>query len=358
MATETMATHHAAITSELGLKPVQALNRLLDIVTGYCAAQAFLAACKLGLFEELSQRAATAEDLAGRANIHPVGCRRLLVALAKLGLVERDGELYRNSELGQYCSSKSAVNFEALSGFGNPFYHMFEYLPDAVREYSPRWQQALGTSKEDVFGALYEDPVRLRQFAQFMNALSIPQGQQIAERFDFTPYRCVMDVAGGPGGQAVQIGLRHTHLRGIITDMAPVCEIAKEYIEASGLSGRFTAVPADLFEGAYPKGADVILLGHILHDWSDDKCRKILGNCREALPPEGALLISETVLGPDFSGSTFALMKDLAMMVACESEARERSEAEYRSLLDETGFEIAEVIRLDAPRDFMVARKK
>ena len=177
-------------TQSLGkpaLKPVQALNRLLDIVTSYCDTQAFLAGCKYGLFEEMSKGPATAEDLSRRVNIHPVGCRRLLVALAKLGLVEHEGDLYRNSELGQFCSSKSSVNLSALSGFGDPFYHMFEFLPDALREYSPRWQQALGTSKEDVFGALYEDPARLRQFALFMNAMSVPQGQEIAERFAAPP---------------------------------------------------------------------------------------------------------------------------------------------------------------------------
>jgi len=337
---------------------VQALNRLLDIITGYCAAQAFFAACKLGMFEELSQGPTSTDDLARRVKIHPVACRRLLVALAKLGLVQRQGELYRNSELGQSCSSKSAVNLAALSGFGEPFYHMFEYLPDALREYSPRWQQALGTTKEDIFGALYEDPARLRQFAQLMNAMSIPQGQEIAENFDFTPYKCIMDVAGGPGGQAVQVGLRRVHLRGIITDMAPVCEIANDYIQRSGLSDRFTAIPVDLFGGPYPNGADVILLGHILHDWSDDNCRKILHNCCQALPARGVLLISESVLEPDFSGSTFALMKDLTMMVACESDARERTAAEYRSLLNETGFEITKIIRMDAPRDLIVARKR
>ena len=352
-----MATQPKASLETSAPKPVQALNRLLDIITGYCAAQAFLAGCKLSLFEELSQGATTASDLARRVKIHPEGCRRLLVVLAKLGLVQRQGVLYRNSELGQFCSSKSTVNLAALSGFGEPFYHMFEYLPDALREYSPRWQQALGTSKEDVFGALYEDPARLRQFAQFMNAMSIPQGQEIAESFDFTPHKCIMDVAGGPGGQAVQIGLRHPHLRGIITDMSPVCEIAKEYIQRNGLSDRFTAIPADLFEGPYPKGADVILLGHILHDWSDDNCHKILRNCCQVLPARGVLLISESVLGPDYSGSTFALMKDLTMMVACESAARERTEEEYRSLLSQTGFEIAKIIRMEAPRDLIVARK-
>src|SRR5437667_1933500 len=111
---------------------------------------------------------------------------------------------------------------------------MFEFFPDALREYAPRWQQALGTSKEDVFGALYEDPARLRQFAAFMNALSVPQGQVIAEHFDFARCQCVMDVAAGPGGQAIAIGRRHPHLRGILTDLAPVCTIATEHIQAAG----------------------------------------------------------------------------------------------------------------------------
>src|SRR6516165_3592068 len=354
---ESMATHQVAITTEPRLKPVQALNRLADLTTGFCAAQAFRAAWKFGLFEEMSERAATAEELAGRVNIHPIGCRRLLMALAKLGLVVRDGDLYHNSELGQYCSSQSAVNLGALSGRLEPFYHMFEYLPDALREYSPRWQQALGTSQEAVFEALYEDPVRLRRFGQLMNALSTVQGQLIAEHFDFAPYDCLMDVAGGLGGQAVQIGLRQTHLRGVITDLPPMCVMARKYIETSGLHGRFTAIPADLFRGPFPPGADVILLGHVLHEWNDQNCRKILRNCFDALPPDGVLLISETVLGPDFSGSTLAHMKDLTMMVCCEPGARERTEAEYRCLLEETGFEITQFIRLDAPRDLIIARR-
>jgi len=188
------------------LKPVEALNRLVEIVNGYAVSQTFFSACRLGLFEQLSKGPATADDLSERLSIHPNGCRRLLVALAHLGLVEREDGLYRNSEVGNFCTSKSPVPLEPISMMGETFYHMFEYLPDALREFSPRWQQALGTEASEVFAALYEDPARLRRFAQMMNAFSIPQGQEIAEHFDFTPYRCVMDVGGGPGGIAIQIG--------------------------------------------------------------------------------------------------------------------------------------------------------
>jgi hypothetical protein len=160
------------------LAPVEALARLGDIITAYCSTQAVVAACKLGVFERLAAgHGTTAEDVAQHCGIHPQGSRRLLVALSNLGLVDREGDLYRCSALGDYCSSKASVNLSGLIGFAEPFYHMFELLPDALRKYGPRWQQALGTTAADVVGALYEDPVRLRGFATFMNALSIPQGQ-------------------------------------------------------------------------------------------------------------------------------------------------------------------------------------
>ena len=333
------------------------LAQLMGIAFAFVNSQALLSAHELGVFEALADGAMTVDDLAKQIRIKPVACRRLLMLLASLDLVEDDQGKFRNTDLGQACSSRSAVNLGAVAKI-NPFYHMCEYLSDALREYSPRWQQALGTTPQNAFGALYADPVRLREFAELMNAISVPQGQLIAECFDFSRHKCLMDVAGGPGGQAIQIGIKHSHLRGIITDLEPVCVVARENIAASGLEDRFSAVHADLIGGPYPAGADIILLGHILHDWSDETCRQILRNCAAALPAGGTLLISESVMRPDVSGSNLAHMKDLLMLVANEPDARERSEDEYRSLLDVAGFNVDDVIRFDAPRDLLVATKR
>jgi hypothetical protein len=338
-------------------KAAQALTRLGEIAFAFVNSQALLSACELHVFDVLAHGPITSEELARRIQIKSIACRRLLMVLVNLGLVERDQDKFRNTDLGQFCSSRSPVQLGSVSRV-NPFYHMFEYLSDALRDYSPRWQQALGTTPQDAFAALYADPARLREFADLMNAFSVPQGQLIAECFDFAPYTCIMDVAGGPGGQAIQIGLKHPHLRGIITDMEPVCVVAREHITANGLTNRFTAVAADLMAGPYPAGADVIVLGHILHDWSDETCLRILRNCADALPAKGVLLISESVLQPDFSGPSLANLKDLIMLVANEPDARERSEQEYRSLLDATGFDAVDVIRLDAPRDLLVAKRR
>jgi N,N-dimethyltransferase/O-methyltransferase len=335
----------------------RALSKLQAIAWGFVNAQAFASACELGLFDALASGPLSLDELAGRIGLQPRVTRRLLMLLASVDLVTRDGERFRNSELGAFCTSTAPVNLTKVSNLA-PFYHMFEHLTSALKDNGPQWQRALGASAQETFASLYADPVALRNFAALMNALSVPQGQLIADVYDFSKHTCLMDVAGGPGGQSIEIGLRHPHLRGIVTDLEPVCAVAREYIHAAGLDGRFTAVAADLIAGPYPTGADVILLGHILHDWSDETCHTILSHVARALPSGGTLLISESVLNADFSANNNALAKDLVMLIANESNARERSGDEYEKLLGASGFHVDQLVRLDAPRDLIVATKR
>jgi acetylserotonin O-methyltransferase len=342
------------------LDSVDALNRILDISTAFWKSQTFFTACRLGVFEALGEAPATTEDLAQRLGVNPLACRRLLLPLRELGLVEQKADQFQNSELGSFCTSTSPVPLEAASlwGVGTPFYHMWEFLPDAVRELSPRWQQVLGAVPDKAFGALYADPKRLRRFTEWLDAFGTPQGQMLADVIDFSTHSCILDAAGGPGSISIQIGLRHRHLRGIVMDMAPVCAIAREHIQRNSLEARFTAVASDLFTGPYPEGADVILLASILHDWNEPECQLILRNCFDALPRGGLLLVVEKVLNEDFSGARLDdLMQDLHMLLVSKPGARERTESEYASLLLSAGFGSLDVKRLAAPRDVILARK-
>lgn len=339
------------------MSPADATRRLWEMGLAYVYSQALFAAIELGVFDALGRGPVTPDELARQLRIHPDGCRRLLVALRQAGLVERDRGAYVNSALGAYLTSDSPYPLHGVAMMGGPFYRMLEYLPDALREYGPRWQQALGTTAEETFVALYEDPVRLRRFAQFMDSSSILQGQEIARSLDFTPYQCLLDVAGGPGGISIAIGRQHPHLRGVIMDVPAVCQVAEERIAAAGLAGRFTATAADLFQGPYPSGADVITLGWILHDWNEDNCRTILRHCFAALPSGGTLLVVERVLDEDHSAPRLTAALDLYMLAMCEPGARERTESEYRGLLADVGFRDVQVMRLETTRDLIVARK-
>lgn len=181
------------------MQPIHALNRLNEIATGFIQSQAFFAACRIGLFEVLEETGGTApEQLAARLGIHPDGCHRLLACLCGLELVERDARgMLRNTELGRYLTSRADVPLEPIALWGELFYHMWEFVPEMLREWTPRWVQALGATSDETFAALYAKPEGLRRFVQFMSAYSAPIGQAIAGAYDFRAHGCLLDVAGG-----------------------------------------------------------------------------------------------------------------------------------------------------------------
>lgn len=336
---------------------LEALNYFNGVVTRYCESQMFFAACNLGIFEQLAAGPATAGELAHELKVHPDACQRLLIGLAQVGLLHRNGDRFSNSDLAAHVTGAAALSLAPLTAWGNLFYPMWGHLDDAVREYGPRWQQTFGANQQETFANLYQNPTALRNFCGLMSAYSVPQGTLVAETFDFSPYRCVLDVAGGVGGLIIEIGKRHPHMNGIVMDLPPVCALADEAIAAAGLTTRYRSEAADLFAGPYPAGADAISLSWVLHDWNDDHCLQILRHCYDALPSGGALLITESVLSEDRSGTPFGTVMALHMLLVCEPGARERTEDEYRTLLEETGFETEELVRLDAPRDLLIARK-
>lgn len=341
----------------MALAPIDALNRLREIGLGFAVSQSFFAACEMGVFDRLAEKPGTAADLGGRLGIEPEGCRRLLVVLHRLGLVERRGDEFSNSELGGYLRADSPFRMVGLAKI-EKFVRMWEYLPDALRNYGPVWVEAFGVPSQEIFVELYADPVQLRRFCDYMNSYSVAIGQEIAESYDFSNHACLLDVAGGPGGLSQSVGLRHPHLRGIVMDLPPVLEVTKEFIARNGLGDRFRTETADLFDGPYPKGADVITLSWILHDWNDANAHKILRHCFEALPSGGVLLESEMVMNDDYSGSSlWSEVYSLFMLVCCESAGRERTESEHRALLADVGFRDVEIRRLRGPRDLVVARK-
>lgn len=336
---------------------LEALNYFNGIVTRYCESQMFFAGCSLGIFEQLTDGPATAEELAEKLKVHPEACHRLLVGLAQMGLLNRFGESFVNSAMAEHATSRAAVPLEPMSLWGSLFYPAWGHVDDAVRENSPRWMQTFGASQQDTFANVYKDAAALRRFCGLMSAYCVPLGKLVAETLDFTPFQCVLDVAGGVGGLIIEVGKKYPHIRGVVMDLPPVCALADEAIEAAGLTGRFTSQSADLFAGPYPSGADVISLGWVLHDWNDEHCRQILKHCYNALPSGGALLITESVLDDDRGGTPFAVLMSLHMLVLCEPGARERTVGEYRSLLEDAGFQMERLVRLNAPRDLLVARK-
>ena len=338
------------------MKPIDALNKLNGIAFTFYTAGAFAAASNLSIFDYLDGEGLTAIELAEKLSIHPSGCQSLLSAMENLELLVLNNGKYSNSGYGAYLHKDAEVPM-SFSQKDNYFYRMWEYLPDALREFSPRHEQAWGKTAQDLYKATYSNEGQLRDFFRLLDSYNVPIGQEMSEVLDFKPYSRVLDLAGGTGSFAAEVVINHEHLQGVVLDLEPVRMLSDEMVNKYGIRDRFEFVAGDMFKPDYPKDVDVILLSYILHNWEDEKCITILRHCFDALPSKGMLVISEKVLNNDHSGDWWGVMMSLQMLIAFEPGAKERTYEEYNHLLSEVGFIGSELITLDAPRDLLVAYK-
>src|SRR4029077_1860652 len=161
---------------------------------------------------------------------------------------------------------------------------------------------------------IYSDPAQLRGFLTAMTGDSVAPARAIARRFPWRKYQTFYDVGGAQGCVPVQVALAHKHLTGGEFDLPPVGPIFQDYVKRFGLQGRLKFTPGDFFKDPMPT-ADVLVMGHILHDWNLEEKLVLLKKAYDALPKGGALLVYEALIDDDRSKNAFGLIMSLNMLI-------------------------------------------
>jgi hypothetical protein len=157
------------------------------------------------------------------------------------------------------------------------------------------------------------------------------------EAYDFRAIRVLADIGGGNGSMIGSVLQRYPKMRGLLFDLGHVAARAKDVLRQYGVADRCQVIEGNFFE-ALPSGADAYLFRHILHDWTDEQCAQILGNCRAVIPGHGKLLVVECVVPPGNDRST---SKDYDMTMMTFPGGLERTESEFRTLFTRGGFELS-----------------
>ena len=333
---------------------------IMQMAIAFWGSQTLFAGLELGVFEALQPQPASANQLAITLTLPAQTLERLMIALTALGLLEKEGDLFKNSPAASTFLVRNNATY--LGGnFGHlhhEIYPLWGHLADAVREDSPRWQQTFGpTASNNPFETMYSDPERLRNFLAAMNIGSAPVVREIIADFDLTNYNCLLDVGGALGTLVIAAVARYPHLKGIVFDLPPVAPLATDCIAHYGLSERIEVVAGDMFTDAIPPKADIISLSCVLHDWDDVHCQQILKNCYNALPAGGTIMILEKLINDEKTGPLWPALLSLNMLVATLG-GRERTAAEYLALLTEAGFTDPLIKVLPGMRDYITARKR
>src|SRR5262249_29450680 len=296
----------------------------------------------LGIADVLARGPRTSVELASVTDADAGSLHRLLRALTALGLcAELDDGRFQLTALGHHLRSGIAGSVRSFAmHWGGSMWPLWGGLLHRVR--TGKNARSLLT-RQDSFETLGQNSEAVRVVSEAMAEVSRLLARGLIRCYDFSGFRCVVDVGGGRG-ELLEAILRATPgLHGVLFDRPLVVEDARRRLEAAGLTGRCEVVSGSFFD-AVPQGADVYLLKSVLHDWDDDRAATILANCRRAVAGDGRLLVVERVLPESMrpcSGHRFLAASDLGMMVAVGG--RERTEAEFRTLFQASGFVVTRI---------------
>jgi SAM-dependent methyltransferase len=309
------------------------------MIYGFRATQTVYVMAKLGLADQLAAGPLTTQQLAARVNADQRSLGRLLRLAAYYDLVsEAPNGRYSLTPLGHALQSEvdGSVRPSAIM-MGEESYRAWGDLLHSVKT---------GESAFDhVYGAEFFDYLAQNPDSQvtFDAAMSVGTdelfGGPLAEAYDFSNVRRIIDVGGGNGSVSAAILKLHPHVEAVIYDQPQVLPAADAYLSKAGVRDRCHLVAGSFFESV-PEGGDAYLLSNIVHDWDDDRALRILRNCRRAMKPHARVLLLEDVMPPHGSASR-AAMYDINMMVLLHGQ--ERTEDEYRTLLAAAGLELGPI---------------
>ena len=322
-----------------------ASEQLRDLVNGFRISQALHVAAVLGISDLLADGALDLESLARAADAEPESLRRLLRALAAVGVyVETDEGGYANSELSEALRTRapgSVKGWATLIG-ETYFWNAWGNLLSSTRSGATAFTTLYGT---DVWTYRAGDATRTAVFDAAMTELATRMAASIAAAYAFPDHGLVVDIGGGHGALLAGVLAAYPSLSGKVFDLPHVVAGADQALASSPARQRIQAVAGDMFESV-PAGGDVYLLKSVLHDWPDEDCESILRVCRTAMSPSSALLIVERLLaGPNEGADT--KFSDLNMFVM--TGGRERSEDQFIRLLERSGLQHARTLDTDSP---------
>jgi hypothetical protein len=290
------------------------MDHIMQVGLGFWASKTLLSAVEMELFTELAKHPETLSELSARLRLHPRSAHDFLDALVSLDFLERrDGTYYNTPSTDLFLDKRKPSYIGGMLEMANHrLYPFWGNLTTALRTGEPQ-NEARGGG-ENSFKTLYADPDRLRGFLKAMTGVSRGANMAIAKKFPWADYKSAVDVGTAQGDLITQVSVANPHIAGLGFDLPEVGPIFEDYIVDNGLSGRVQFRPGSFFDAPIPS-ADVVMMGHILHDWNLHEKKMLIRKAHEALPSGGALIVYESIIDDDRSKNSFGLLMSLNMLI-------------------------------------------
>jgi hypothetical protein len=326
-------------------------QKLQGLIMGFRTTQIIATAARLNLAEHLKDGPKTYLQLASITRTDARTLYRLMIALTNLDIVEKNADgTFSISVLGKLLEdhAQGSLRYVAML-YGEPWlWEAYAHLPYSLMSGRPAFEYIHGQTLYDFLG---RNAPAAEIFNKAMSAFSIHEAQAIKKVFPFSGTKTMIDVGGGKGTFMTSLLEDDLHLRAVVFDQPSVSDrVGKN----SDSLNRIAYVSGDFFKEV-PGGGDIYLLKSVLHNWDDQACMAILKNCHTAMHENARLLIIERII-PEGNERSEGKFFDINMLVM--TNGRERTEKEYKKLLDDSGFTLLRVISTESAVSIIEASLK
>lgn len=329
-------------------------EHILQTGLGFWSSKTLLSAVELGVFSVLAQGPADLETLQTKLGLHPRSARDFFDALVALKFLDRKDGLYSNSAEADLFLDRAKPSYVGgmLEMANRRLFAFWASLTEALCTGEHQNEAKHGV---DVFAAAYADPQRLRGFLAAMTAISAGPARIIAEKFNWRDYKSFIDLGAAQGIVPATLARAHPHLKGIGFDLPQVGPIFEEFIADQRLADRVRFQAGDFFKDELPK-ADVIVMGHILHDWDLAGKRTLLEKAFDALPPGGSVIVYDAIIDDERRENAFGLLMSLNMLIETTG-GFDYTGADCQRWMREAGFRATRVEHLAGPDSMVIGVK-
>jgi SAM-dependent methyltransferase len=312
----------------------------------FWTSRVILTGAELDVFTRLDGESLTAEQVAKRIGGNPRATDRLLDALAALGLLEKQKDLFSLTPKGKLLSSRHPETMLPAVLHYSGLWQSWGQLTSVVREGRPAKRAGTGMDEE-----------QRKAFIGAMDVLGRDLSVSIADAFDATRFRRLLDIGGGSGTYTIAFLRKYPQLQGVLFDLPPVIAIARERLGVEGLSDRMSLLPGDYNRDPFPSGCDLALLSAVIHQNSAAQNLDLFTKVCRALDPGGTLLIRDFIMDHSRTGPVKGTLFALNMLVNTPG-GDTYTFAEVKGSLEKAGFVDVTILRTGDQQDGLVSADK
>lgn len=315
---------------------------LKNMLLGYYETQCLYTAAKLKIADHLQNGPKSIVDLAKYTNANESKLYRVMCFLSAKNLFdELPGKVFCLNDQSKYLIStapSSLTNFICLHA--EYFYQAASELFHSITNEASAFEIKFGKSAANYFK---DNEIVAKTYHLAMKENSELSSEAIADIYDFSAFKTIVDVGAGLGTLVVNILLKYKNACGINFDVPELKNAAMAYYKKMGLAARCSYVGGDFFT-SIPPGGDLYIMKAILHGKKDQESIKILENCRAVLQPHGKLLVIERVISKTEENYLEVCLNDMNMLNVTRGHIR--TLPEFESIFKKAGYRLTKFYAL------------